>query len=189
MINTSPTLKVLAGTVACFLLGCSSPQAKWVSVWKMGAPYSHLISDPLAWSATQFLDSPIATVGDAQLETFEADIDHDGIPELFVTSATTRGNAGASWLVFRTAEHRFAYIGEIGLKRESFRVLPLGADHRPRLLVYWRHGGGEGTLAVLTNDGRAFRTVSSEVIHPDDSGTEEGRRKYEDAFGKETPNH
>ena len=131
------------------------------------------------------MDSPIATVGEAQLESFEADIDHDGIPELFVTSATTRGNAGASYLVFRRAGRTYFYIGEIGLHRQAFRILPLGADRRPRVLIYWRHGGGEGTFAVLTNDGRKFRTVSSEVIHPGDSGTDEGRRKYEEAFGKE----
>ena len=169
---------------AWLVIGCSSPQVKWVSVWKHDAAYARLIADPFAWAATQFLDSPDATIEAARLESFEADIDHDGLGELFVTSATTRGNAGAGYLVFRRAGRKFSYIGEIGLSRQAFRILPLGEDGSVRLLVYWGNGGGEGTLSVLSNDGRRFKTVGSEVIHPGDSGTDEGRKKFEDAFGK-----
>src|SRR5712672_3661318 len=112
MTGVSSKLRAsITGIAICFLLGCSSQQAKWVSVWKLDESYSHRISDPFAWSATQFMDSPDATVDEAQLESFEADIDHDGVPELFVTSATTRGNAGAAYLVFRSAGHTFFYIG------------------------------------------------------------------------------
>jgi len=175
--------KHLAGVAIWLALGCSSPRPSWASVWKGGEPYLRPISDPFAWAATQFLDSPDATVEAARLESFEADIDHDGVGELFITSATTAGNAGGSYLAFRKEGRAFFYIGQIGLSRDVFRVLPLGEDYRPRLLVYERLSGMEGTLAVFTNDGRTFRIVLSETIRGGDSGTDEGRRKFAEAFG------
>ena len=187
MIGISSKLRVnITSAAICFMLGCSSPQAEWESVWKLGdASYSQPIFDPFAWSATQFMDSPDATVGEAKLESFEADIDHDGIPELFISSAAFRGNAGADYIVFRKVGRTFFYIGDLFLHPKAFRILPLGADHRPRIVTYWRNGGGEGTLAVSTNDGHKFVVVSSEVIRPNDSDTSEGHRKYEEAFGKD----
>lgn len=173
----------LAGLAIWLASGCSPPRPAWISAWKGDAPFSRPISDPLAWAATQFLDSPNATVETARLESFEADIDHDGIDELFVTSATTTGNAGGSHLVFRRAGRVFFYIGQIGLRRDVFRVLPLGEDHRPRLLVYERLSGTEGALAIFTNDGRRFRIVRSETIRGGDSGTDEGRRRFAEALG------
>jgi hypothetical protein len=175
--------KHLPGVAIWLALGCSSPRPAWVSVWKCEQPYSRPIPDPFAWAATQFLDSPNAPVDAARLESFEADIDHDGIGELFITSATTTGNAGGSYLGFRKEGRAFFYIGQIGLRRDVFRVLPLGEDHRPRLLVYQRLNAAEGTLAVFTNDGRKFWILRSETIRGDDSGTDEGRRRLAEAFG------
>src|SRR5947207_231593 len=75
-----------ASAAALCLLGCTGPRARWTAVWKSDSTYSRRISDPVAWSAAQFSDSPNASVADARLESFEADIDHDGVPELFITS-------------------------------------------------------------------------------------------------------
>lgn len=172
---------LLAASAATFCLsGCTGPGAQSTHVWKSGSSYSLVISDPLAWSADQFADSPNASIKEAQLESFEVDIDHDCIPELFVTSRHLLGQALGPYLGFRRSGSRFYYIGCLGMNRHSFRVLPLGPDKHPRVLVYWRAGGGEtgsGTLATVSNDGRRFNTVHTEEI----SG-EEANRRYEQAF-------
>ena len=173
--------RVLAASAAALcLLGCTGPRAQRTDVWKSDSSYSPRISDPVAWSAAQFLDSPNASVADARLESFEADIDHDGVSELFITSQRLHGEALGPYLCFRRSGPQFHYIGCLGMNRHSFRVLPLGPDKRPRVLVYWRAGGGEtgsGTLATLSNDGVKFIVVQTEEISGEGSS-----KKYEQAF-------
>jgi hypothetical protein len=86
--------------------------------------------------------------------------------------------------VFRREKNTYIYIGDLFFHPNAFRVLPLGADGRPRILIYLRDGGGVGRLEVVINDGRKFQTVSSEIIHPDDGGADEG--KYEELFAHNT---
>ena len=163
-----------------WLSGCSSRTVNWDHVWKSDAVYRHPISDPMAWAATQFLDSPNATVAEARLESFEADIDHDGVLELFVTSQRLHGNVLGPYLVFRQSGSRFRYIGLIGMNRHNFRVLPLGPDRRPRVWICTRAGGGELgslTFTTLSNDGTRFITFQTEEV----SG-EGGRKRYEQFF-------
>ena len=144
--------RVLAASAAALcLLGCTGPRAQRTDVWKSDSSYSRRISDPVAWSASQFSDSPNASVADARLESFEADIDHDGVSELFITSQRLHGEALGPYLCFRRSGPQFHYIGCLGMNRHSFRVLPLGPDKRPRVLVYWRAGGRRDRFRHLSD--------------------------------------
>ena len=179
-ISTFKRRLLAASAAALCLLGCTGPRAQRTDVWKSDSSYSRRISDPVVWSASQFSDSPNASVADARLESFEADIDHDGVSELFITSQRLHGEALGPCLCFRRSGPQFHYIGCLGMNRHSFRVLPLGPDKRPRVLVYWRTGGGEtgsGTIATLSNDGVKFIVVQAEEISGEGSS-----KKYEQAF-------
>jgi hypothetical protein len=174
-----------------FLAGCfaqgkapqHSEQDNFISVWKGGSVYQAPISDPRKWAAEQFLDRPNASVEEARLTEFELDIDFDGIPELFVGSFTTFGNAGGAYLVFRIRGSMFYYIGCLGLHPKAIRALPPGPDGSPRLVLYWRDNCCKGTLYTLKNDGKKFVILSRKVIYPGDGGTEEGRKEYKELFG------
>jgi len=100
-ISTFKRRLLAASAAALCLLGCTGPPAQRTDVWKSDSSYSRRISDPVAWSAAQFSDSPNASVADARLESFEADIDHDGVSELFITSQRLHGEAHGPYLCFR----------------------------------------------------------------------------------------
>src|SRR5207245_11393652 len=106
-ISTSKPRVLTASAAALCLLGCTGPRAQRTDVWKSDSSYSRRISDPVAWSASQFSDSPNASVADARLESFEADIDHDGVSELFITSQRLHGEALGPYLCFRRSGPQF----------------------------------------------------------------------------------
>lgn len=159
--------RLLQATAVFCLLGCSSPSTCWESVWKSNAVYRRLIEDPMAWAATQFLDSPTASVAEARLEKFEADVDRDGEDEWFVTSQRLHGNAMGPYLVFRRSGSRFRCIGQLGMQWGLFWVLPPGPDRRPRVMTCVRNGGGElGSVTYTTwsNDGVRFVQMHAEEL-------------------------
>jgi hypothetical protein len=158
---------IILAPAVLWLAGCSSPSAGWKSVWKSNAVYHDSISDPMAWAATQFMDSSEASVQEAQLEKFEADLDLDGTPEWFVTSWRLHGNALGPYLVFRRAGLGFRYIGLLGMQWNLLKVLPPGPDKRPRVMTCVRNGGGELGSVVFTmwaNDGARFIEMQSEEL-------------------------
>jgi len=180
LFRTKRFVWLLSAFAVCWLLGCSSSPARWNSVWKSNVIYRHSISDPMAWAATQFLDSSKASVQEAQLEKFESDIDHDGTPEWFVTSWRLHGNALGPYLVFRRAGSGFRYIGQLGMQWNLLKVLPPGPAGRPRVMTCVRNGGGELgslTFTMWTNDGARFIEEQSEEL-----AGEGARMRYEEIF-------
>jgi hypothetical protein len=112
------------------------------------------------------------------LTQFEADIDHDGIPELFVSSSKVQGNAGGDYFVFKPQGNNYAYLGSLLLHPRAFKILPMEADRQPRMMLYWRSGAGQGTLATVKYTGREFTVVQKETIEP----MGQDRQRYEQAF-------
>lgn len=136
----------------------------------------------MAWAATQFLDSSKASVEEAQLEKFEADINHDGTPEWFVTSWRLHGNALGPYLVFRRAGSRFRYIGQLGMQWSLLKVLPPGPDEQPRVMTCVRNDGGELrslTFTLWSNDGSRFVEMQSEEL-----AGEAAQRRYGEIFSR-----
>ncbi|MCK5806004.1 MAG: hypothetical protein KAI66_24445 [Lentisphaeria bacterium] len=148
--------------------------------WKLDEVYDEPINDIAQWATDNFGDGPNDYW---QVEMFDLDIDHDGIPETFVTCPSLHGNGGGPHLVFRKHGDVYLYIGQLGGRKATMRVLPLGTDGLPRIRTFWNNGGGSGTTGIFTNNGERFILLSSEEIRSGDSGTEEGRRRFETFFG------
>jgi len=171
------------------LIGCAHqpPRASvHYHVWKLDEAYEQPITDIKQWAADNFSDGPNGEKDYWKPEMFQLDIDHDTIPEVFVTTPRLHGNGGGPHLVFRKHTQGHVYIGQLGGRQHTMRVLPLGSDGLPRIMTFWKNGGGSGTASVWKNDGKRFIRVSSEVIRSGDSGTEEGRKRFDELFGEKS---
>lgn len=125
------------------------------------------IPDPRAWVLDCFGVSdgePARQV--ATLLEYLADLDQDGVPELFLGSLVARGNAGGLHYVFSARGTLYQYLGSIFLHPKAFAVLPLSPDGHPMVRRYHRMGAGEGFLDTLVHDGKSFVVTSSEKVFP-----------------------
>jgi hypothetical protein len=113
------------------------------------------------------------------LTQFESDIDHDGIPELFVSSTTIQGNAGSDYFIFQKKGATYSYLGSLFLHPQAFRVLPMETDQKPRMTLYRRSGAGQGTLVMVKYTGHEFAVIQKETIEP----MGKDRARYEQIFG------
>lgn len=120
------------------------------------------VADPRQWTR-QCLG---AEASPESLTEFKADIDFDGIPELFLSSSMIRGNAGGDHYVFQKNGRAYTYLGSLFLHPLAFKVLPPEGDRSPRMILYHRSSAAEGTLETVKYDGREFIVVSRETIEP-----------------------
>ncbi len=174
-------------SLVILLSGCAQPPSKPIAhyhTWTLDEVYEQPISDIEQWAADNFGDGPGADKDYWKPELFTLDINHDGTDEVFLTTARLHGTGGGPHLVFKKHPQGYIYIGQLGGRQHTMRVLPLGSDGLPRIMTFWNHGGGSGTAAIWKNDGKRFIQVSSEIIHSGDSGTEEGRRRFVELFGE-----
>ena len=137
-----------------------------------------VIHDPMGWTRRYFAELVREEEHAFALDAYEKDLDHDGIPELFVTSPSLCGNAGGLQLVFKQQKSGYRLMGEVNFYPRLLRVLPLDREGRPRFVTYWHLSCWEGNLIWITyKDGQFVRT-KTEYIQPGDQGTEEGNRRY-----------
>lgn len=136
---------------------------------------SDAIGDPRQW-VLRCLD---LAASPETLTQFEADIDHDGIPELFVSSTKIRGNAGGDYFVFQKRGEAYDYLGSLLLHPQAFKVLPLETDKQPRMVLYWRSGCCQGTLNTVKYTGYEFTVVGREPFEP----TGKDQNRYSQIFG------
>lgn len=101
------------------------------------------------------------------------------MPELFVSSAAIRGNAGGDYYVFRKGGNGYHYLGCLFLHPKAFRVLPMESDKQPKMILYWRSGCCEGTLVTVKHTGTEFVILERETIYPNDRD----RERYRQIFG------
>ncbi len=109
---------------------------------------------------------------------FQADMDHDGLPELFIASPCTYGNAGADFFVFRKNGNHYRYLGSLFLHPKAFKVLSMDADHLPKVILYRRHGCCQGSLVTVKHTGSGFTVVEEETIFPQDRDRERYRQIF-----------
>jgi hypothetical protein len=158
---------------ACARIDEGSSARDYYHVIKLGIGYSLPIDDPLQWSADNFSDNPGQSL--EPIKSIDVDIDHDGIMELFVWNKDLAGQAATTYLVFKKRDEKWRYIGDIEAGR--YKVLPLGANKMPRIVVYQRFIAGEGIVVIYGNNGVAFFEIESWKIN------EENRAKYIEYFG------
>ena len=179
------TLLLLLGLLLSLSHGFpAEPGIEYHHVWKLEAVYHQPIFDPDQWAADNFSDAPNAAKDCWRIERFELDIDHDGVPELFVTTPRLHGTGGGPHLVFQKRGRFYLYGGHLPGSKHTMRVLPADADGHPQIMTFSGAGGGRGAASVWKWEGRSFEEISSEVIRSGDSGTEEGRRRFAELFGR-----
>jgi len=146
--------------------------ARWslrYHVLKCDWTWPHPIHDPYRWALEQIADGPIEgpdvgawarNVLAHPLERARADMDGDGVDELFIRQRPW----GRVWaaLVFRRAGDDWRYVGYI--EATLLRLLGPDKSGRPNLFVYKGYGGGRGTVAKLANDGSGFVHISGQEI-------------------------
>ena len=126
-----------------------------------------LISDPWAWALDCFALSVGKEAGvKGSLTEFSADLDADGVMELFLGSRVANGNAGGLYYVFKPEDSSYAYLGSLFLHPAAFKILGPDKDGRPMMARYVRQGAGEGLFETLIYDGKAFRKIRSEKVFP-----------------------
>lgn len=176
-----PLFSLLLSLSEC-LPAASAPEH--YHIWKQGGVYHEPIADPDQWAADNFSDAPNAAKDDWRIERFELDIDYYGVPEVFLTTPRLHGNGGGPHLVFQKRGKFYFYAGQLPGRRNTMRTLSVDPDGHPRIMTFWNDGGGRGTASVWKWDGKVFQLISSEVIWSGDSGTEEGRQRFDELFGK-----
>jgi hypothetical protein len=141
---------------------------------------SEPISDPRAWTLQCLGNSSGQNIHKPDdLIEFEADMNHDGIPELFISTISSQGNAGGEYFVFRKDGDQYSYLGFLFLHPKAFKVLPMEGDQRPKMVLYRRSGCCQGSLITVKYTGTQFVVVSQEIIHPVDRD----RERYRELFG------
>lgn len=158
--------------------------AEYYHVMELDLQFDEPIADLDQWVADNFADEPNASVDFHKPERFELDLDHDGTPEVFLTSTRLHGTGGGPHLVFQRRGDEFRYAGQLPGRRHTIRVLPVGPDGHARVRTWWSGGAGYGIATLWKWDGRGFTQLSSEDIQAGDSGTEEGNRRFEELFGE-----
>jgi hypothetical protein len=171
------------------LAGCAAaqPACDDYHIYKCDGTYDKTISNPYYWTLCQFADGPVEgpdaheyakIVLEEGLKVSEADLDFDGIPELFVGSGAPARNWGVT--VFTQVEDGYRYIGSLG--GCAFRILPKDEKGSPRMLVYEPCGGHYGYIKAYTHDGTKFLCTSSEGMHDGDGAPDENNRRLDELF-------
>lgn len=87
------------------------------------------------------------------------DLDDDGKPELFVTTALSCGSGGCGYYVYRGGEACASLLGEFW----GFMSVGPGMSHGMHdLYEYARGGGGVGTSTLYVWDGTTYRARSQQ---------------------------
>jgi hypothetical protein len=128
---------------------------------------SEPIADPWAWSLRCFAVSygeEAARRG--TLNDFAADLDDDGIPELFIGSKVARGNAGSDYYVFKEQGPVYQFMGALFLHPAAFKVIREDGGNQLKMARYRRLGAEEGLFETLVYNGKAFVLIESEKVFP-----------------------
>lgn len=162
--------------VASAFLGCSEQP----SVPPTAEPSDNqVIVDPQEWCRDYWQDLKMS----GSLNERRYDLDHDGVQEVFIEPVGGGGNAGNIYHVFKKKDPGYILMGDTFFHWRAFRVLPLATDGSIRFVTYHHMSSTEGTLTWWTHQNGEFQVIRTEVIHPGDGGTEEGRRRYAEVFG------
>ena len=144
-----------------------------------GTPSTDTVRDPGAWVKAR--DEYMFGHPGAQ-EQFLQDIDHDGCPELLISSTGGAGTAGRPTHIFQGSNDRYAYLGSVC---NGVRALPPAEDGAPRFVSYHHLSSSTGQIIWWTvRDGRMVE-LCTETVCAGDGGTEEDRGRFRAVFGGE----
>jgi len=91
-----------------------------------------------------------------------------------------RGSGGRGLqLVFSRGPNGLRFLGELS---GGWRAVPPDTHGRPRLVRYWRYGGGEGRAKLMVLKPAGFEPLAEVEASGDDSATEERKRVFRKLF-------
>lgn len=120
-------------------------------------------------------------MGKGRIKVDERELIPGGQKALFICDTSNAGSGGNSFLVFARGSKGLRYLGSLGGYARAVPPDPLG---KPRLVAYWRWGGGQGqaSLVLLTPNG--FATIAATHASGDDGASKDDKRTYHLLFGK-----
>jgi len=140
------------------------------------------IQDPAAYAQRFFsaeFDSPVLTL-------YYEDLDHDGVPEVFVYTIHHLGSAGTCpHLVFKHQGGGYVLLGQLVMHPiGGYRILPLTEGGDPQLVTYERAGGAGGNLIwIAYRAGHFVKTRSEWIDRPGDGAPEATNRRWREVIG------
>ncbi len=172
---------LIAFAAMAVVVGCAvssvEPLAALVSAGREKAPpvnpyvlkgdlsWPHSIKNPYMWSSRQIMGA--APIGpDGALCRATADVNHDGVDELFIR-ADVPGRVHLI-LVFERCRAGYRYVGNFVACRSH-----VSNPEKGTLTVYEACGGKQGFIRTYVTDGGAFKCVrSSRLLSVGDGGRE-----------------
>lgn len=163
MYNRLLTRLIVALAISLFTSGCKSHAVKDPYVLKPDKPSNHIITDPYAWARQQI--SETAPLGaDGRLCSMEADIDGDGVKELFI-----RADIPASLfviLVLKKDNGGYTYLGSIDSHPDMIKI-----TRQKQIITYQRSGGHSGAIVIYAMKSGRFKKVhTSGMLNVGDGG-------------------
>lgn len=163
--------------------GClSSSPAVNPHVVKCNEVWPWPIANPYLWTLIQFADGPLSgadpyakDVINNGLAESVADIDGDGLPELFIRDDASARVHGIT--VFKAGPRGYRYLGHFGA---CWVVIPQDACRS--VLVYESCGGHYGFIKKHQTDGYHFTCLSSEGLAVGDGAPDANNAKLKTLF-------
>jgi len=122
---------------------------------------------------------------DDRLLRLDADIDGDGVNEVFITMGRDRnGKQGNAWSIYRTDKDPAELIGGATFNDGGIYVGRLEEVQAHGILSFWSSGGGEGQIMFTTLKEGRMSEVSIGVVERDaKTGELKGREILNKYFG------
>jgi hypothetical protein len=137
---------------------------------------------PLAGGDDRFFSDDV-------LMRVDADLDGDGVNEVFLTLQRDRnGKQGNGWAVYKNRNGDYKYVGGVSFGGDDFYVGPVEELSRHGLVTFWPGGGGTGVLLAYTLEkGKIKESTIGEVDRDRRTGELKGRGRLNKYFGGNNP--
>lgn len=124
---------------------------------------------------------------DDRLLRLEADIDGDGVNEVFITLGRDRnGKQGNAWSIYSVKKDRAEYIGGATFNDGGIYVGRVEEIHANGIVSYWSAGGGEGQIMVTTlKNGHMSERSLGAVERNRETGITKGRELLDKYFSRD----
>lgn len=124
---------------------------------------------------------------DDRLLRLDADIDGDGVNEVFITLGRNRnGKQGNAWSIYSVEKDRAEHIGGATFNDGGIYVGRVEEIHAYGIVSYWSAGGGEGQIMVTTlKNGHMSERSLGAVERNRETGVTKGRELLDKYFNRD----
>ena len=124
---------------------------------------------------------------DDRLLRLDADIDGDGVNEVFITLGRDRnGKQGNAWSIYSVKKDKAEYLGGATFNDGGIYVGRVEEIHAYGIVSYWSAGGGEGQIMVTTlKNGHMSERSLGAVERNRETGVTKGRELLDKYFKRD----